>query len=1220
MACRDLRIALLAPVLVFASACARTTVPEDAGIAWPAVQALVLPDAPGDDFGPDTWRESAESRYLGALWLETTGRHEQAIDLLLDGEQAWPAALERARALRVLALEQSVDLGEAHRALAAARANDPTIDTESRLLWALAAAADDAPGSLEVLTPASWTVAGPFSSLGTLDLNKPTPVESLPAIPQRADFGAGTVVAARVPSEAAGARVRRGKYGVYVAETFFSVDAPSDVELLVSAPFPYVVLVDGEVVASREPVTRFEADTTTVGLRLAAGTHRLVVRGSPGDEDRLRAALVPLDPGSRLVRFDAEPGDDSAQPAGVAVTRPPVALGADAFLNSGADHLDWFVAVDAAVVLGDGVGAERLLDHAGSTDTMHPVVAMRVAHLGRAATSLAPSVRDEIEYSALSQATAAWEDAVGAATMLAELLLARERVHAAWEVIDAASVRAPTVAAVQRVRAEVADARGWDVARRNALEAVLLEDPADCDAALALARIRLDAGEPVGPELWSDEAMLCPDLGMLVVEDALLAVGEVEAALSLATRLLGRHPENPRIAALAANIAASIGGTDAGERVISTDEPFRADTGSVQAWRADAALASGDASLAQQHLEFLSDAWPAYIPDVVARAFVTREPVASSLVPGSMEAVREYIDANPGYDAPVVYVRDYAGIRFFEDGSSLEHVHQIVQVRTRDALGDYGEQGVPGDALLLSARTIKPDGRTFVPVEIEGKSSISMPNLELGDFIELEWLRPRSEAMVGRNVARTERFYFRGFDGPFFRSVAEYTVPAGWPEPMIDLRGDGLTVEHTERHGLRTVRVSIAESPAAVFDPRSVSVDELLPSVRLAWGLDWELTRAVYVDAIAPLVIETPEIERRAREVVAGARSQREAVHRLFRLVSDEIVDRGGFLSTPAAWTLSAGEGERTPLLLALLSAAGFDPELVFVRPWDQDHSESPIPDSTVYDLTAVRVRLPNEEIWLEPDPERYPFDYLRPDAQRADAIVITGPRAGERLVTPAWPDHVEFTEIELDIAFDSTGDARVDVREHLPLRSSHGIRLYVQSAEDLGQVERQLESALAQSFPSVSSVRIAIHGLDDPDSRVRVDYHFDAPSLADPSGSGLVFDGEIFTRPLNRWYGERESRQDPLLVAFPTRERVVVRFTPPDGWRVPDLPRSAERSIDSAEWSRTWTRDGGAVSMTRAIDIGIQRIEPDAYRAFSAALSALAEGDRLRIVMEPRR
>src|SRR5207237_327810 len=92
---------------------------------------------------------------------------------------------------------------------------------------------------------------------------------------------------------------------------------------------------------------------------------------------------------------------------------------------------------------------------------------------------------------------------------------------------------------------------------------------------------------------------------------------------------------------------------------------------------------------------------------------------------------------------------------------------------------DLAEVEVPQGAYVLKMRTLKADGRVLEPESIEGKDTVSLPGVEVGDFVEYEYLLahgPRGPAQPGFTSAS---FYFQIARQPNNWSTYVVTAPAG---------------------------------------------------------------------------------------------------------------------------------------------------------------------------------------------------------------------------------------------------------------------------------------------------------------------------------------------------------------------------------------------------------------------------------------------------------
>src|SRR5262249_47740546 len=150
----------------------------------------------------------------------------------------------------------------------------------------------------------------------------------------------------------------------------------------------------------------------------------------------------------------------------------------------------------------------------------------------------------------------------------------------------------------------------------------------------------------------------------------------------------------------------------------------------------------------------------------------------------------------------------------------------------------WGEVQVPEGADVLTLRTVKADGSTREPEEIAEKQTISVPDLEVGDFVEFEYVDPAPPpgAFPGGFIA--EGFYFRSYDAPLDRTEYLLATPAGMPV-TVDARGAAPEMK-TERRGELEVRTWAARQQPQMFaEPSATPFAEYVPSVRGASGVSF---------------------------------------------------------------------------------------------------------------------------------------------------------------------------------------------------------------------------------------------------------------------------------------------------------------------------------------------------------------------------------------------
>ena len=100
-------------------------------------------------------------------------------------------------------------------------------------------------------------------------------------------------------------------------------------------------------------------------------------------------------------------------------------------------------------------------------------------------------------------------------------------------------------------------------------------------------------------------------------------------------------------------------------------------------------------------------------------------------------------------------ILDRTVMRVFPTGARLTLTHNIIRVQNKDGIDKWGEVAIPESADVLLLRNVKADGTTRDPEEIAEKQSVSVPDLEPGDFVEFEYVeQARRAAGLCRGISR----------------------------------------------------------------------------------------------------------------------------------------------------------------------------------------------------------------------------------------------------------------------------------------------------------------------------------------------------------------------------------------------------------------------------------------------------------------------------------
>ena len=396
-------------------------------------------------------------------------------------------------------------------------------------------------------------------------------------------------------------------------------------------------------------------------------------------------------------------------------------------------------------------------------------------------------------------------------------------------------------------------------------------------------RLDLEALDQEGPIAEADKIAarikkLDPDSEVDL--DRALARHDWKGAIAELDRLQKRRPDRKEIASRLGDVLARAGDPSAAASQLEKALAKNPLDSSARFDLADAKLARGDTRALRKAL---ADALA-----VGAKANELRDAIdllegATYLEPWRLDGkkqIREFEAwEKKGHhmDGTAARVLDYSALWVHPDGSSDMLEHEIVRIQSQEEIGRESEQQQP-TGLVLHLRVIKPDGRVLEPEPVQGKPTLTMPHLEVGDYVEIEHISP--EAGDGSKGKRYHgpTWFFREADKGYWRSEFVVITPK---DKKLDMETRGNVPAPQQRDvgpTFRERRWLVEDSPPAPEEPEAAPPQEYLPSVRLGWGVTLEDTVARYVDLGQDTTPLDPRVRARAlgdRRRDAGSEARR---------------------------------------------------------------------------------------------------------------------------------------------------------------------------------------------------------------------------------------------------------------------------------------------------------------------------------------------------------
>jgi tetratricopeptide (TPR) repeat protein len=989
--------------------------------------------------------------------------------------------------------------------------------------------------------------------------------------------------------------------GVYYVQTFFSTGSGLDVIVAVQGALK--VWVDDTPVLDRDLRQWGVWQRFGVALHVGAGRHRVLARViSDGSSVRLltldgRAADVASDADDRI-------GYTAATPR--VIGNPNVI---DELVQKRATSQD-----DAGVAPIDRVLAAFIAHIEGLDDAASVLIEPLVLAKDAAAMALHeaalfvggdPALPEEVRRRS--------EKDLRTRALEKDPKLWRSR---AWLIVDDAEQRGLVegVTPMRRLADEVPEepevleglARiygqlEWHGERVRALTDLALRFPDDVNA----LRLYLEALDQDGSAFEADAIAarirkLDPD-SEVDLERALARHSWKEAIVEL-QRLGKRRPDRKEIAGRIATVLEHAG--DAGAAALELSQALAKNPldAAARFRLADRAYAKGDTGALRRAL---ADALQVGAKVDELRGAIDLLEGATDLEPyrqNGKRIIREFEAwerTGKHMDGNAARVLDYAATWVHPDGSSEMLEHEILRVQSQEAIGQEAEQSPP-TGLVLHLRVIKPDGAILEPEAVAGKPSVSMPHLEVGDYVEMEHIaRTAADGPRGKRF-RGPHWFFREADKGYWRSEFVSITPADRDVDLeIEVRGNVPSPEVRSRGPFVERRWRVDLSPPALEEPESPPITEFLPSVRVGWGISLEDTVDRLVDAASEETPLDPRIRRRALEIVGNtpAENPDERARLIYKDLSLHVEDGR---ESDGRRVIFGRSGSRQSAFQYLMRALSIPASVAIVRNKLATPPVGKMSEVENYDNLVVHLAVGAAGArWLTVRDKFAPYGYVPAELRDQPAILLVPGAPRETATATGAVDGITF-EGHANLVED--GSAHVELIESFAGKLAISMRSMLDKVPDAQLHDFVEQRLIGRNLPGAKVRDLKVRNKTELGSPVILQVEADVPALARPRERGMVL-APIFSMHLAQLAALPE-RQTPLLLA--TSSHVEVRFeivVPPSTAMPITLPPHAElRDVDRTV-SVNDSIHGQSIELRRIVDLPAGRVPPgadyDRFRRF---------------------
>ncbi|MBU0935871.1 MAG: tetratricopeptide repeat protein [Spirochaetes bacterium] len=301
--------------------------------------------------------------------------------------------------------------------------------------------------------------------------------------------------------------------------------------------------------------------------------------------------------------------------------------------------------------------------------------------------------------------------------------------------------------------------------------------------------------------------------------------------------------------------------------------------------------------------------------------------------------IEAFEDSDTAVEVDLTVVHREQNWVFFADRGTRRYYAEILKIGSRQGLAmastRYMTYEMNGENLVLQrAITRKADGRR-IEAWVNG-NAISYHGLEIGDYLLLEYT-----ADGARTGALAGEFWLDAWMASYTDYIYDSTFSILYPESenpaylVHNLAEDKYAVsENKPLPGYSELVFSIKNLPPVMPTLPVADQRDQLPWLDLSSLRSWEPVAEWYRDLTAGAYTVTPVIHDKARELLEGIHTRKEAVSRIFDYVASDILyedidfQYSAFVPQNAESIIENGFGDckdKTTLMIALLNAAGFE-------------------------------------------------------------------------------------------------------------------------------------------------------------------------------------------------------------------------------------------------------------------------------------------------------
>ena len=1093
--------------------------------------------------------------------------------------------------------------------------------------------------NLPVLSPSHWKWIGPFEGVySRFQSELPFDADALLADTYD-DNGHELKAFYYIPNGEMA--MAASKTGIYVGETAVHVDATRDVLLVANSTRFYRIDIDGKTVLEHGIDELGQNTTLAARFKLTAGDHVIRIRYGlnlveASSSKQMQMWLTTMD--TENATLGIHELDEIAQmPEKIGVSDVQ-RIDLSHILGSNPESsLDQVVQVWTAAMMavadGQANTAESLLLPWIQNHPDDWIARYWNARRYIIDPNIESSMRSENAIYALREVSDNAPQIAHAHLRLMQELLAQKQEKMALNVWLEHQNDLPDVADTQYMISKVAREMSWYGVADDYLNRAAQRAPNACGLAVANLKQQVQNHNDFALNELSENAKLCTKVLQYQVEnDAKIGKTDEDNAqldaerLQIAMSLIQAFPNRSDIVMDGLLRLVEVNENDATTRLMELLDGVE-----KSYWPAPALekmIAFLDKLLVGQH----RDLWMSLLDRLLAvyptdqklnnlRDYLAKSSPMHDLRVDGREIIQNYEAQNRNDAGSSVLILDYAATQFFPDGSQLGLTHQIYRVLSKEGKIEVSEVYIPADSVVLKAHTLKDKTLEVIEPEfIENKESITMPNLSIGDYVEVEYITYHSVPTGNPERTVADAFFFGGTNSPYIASVFVYEYPKTWSMDVVKTDPHHEISEHCDEVEGDRIRCEARREniPLVIDEPLGASIYDTIPNIMLYHRYSWDFLRRKLYELITAQSRLTPYIQRYYEKIQlpesdsTWERAQAIAEFVMTHVNESESLNSGA--GDTATATVTRGTGSRLMLLKALYDLAALPSYFALIR-----SVISPVQSDSLVALynsthdTRLVVETDRGPAYVVSD-EIVPFDTLEPAFQNQTVI----PLDPHHDIFTSRTEGVEKRRSTIDITYHIAPDGSAKASTVERVQSTRGLKMrdfLNNHKNDAERVHIIIQNMIANSYGRIDLTRFDYENLDQKQQPLVMNYDFDIAYYASTSEGSLDIASRIYAYNLVSQYATLPpaERHYPMLINAETSTQRTLTLHAPAGytWDLSTL-HDAEISTKFGHYRRHAELQDGALKVSEVLEILPQRVEVADYADFRSFCLSVDDAQRV--------